>query len=71
MATGKKATLRQKLAAMEKALEKGVSDIGRRVKGEMPAVKEKVAKAGKAVAKTSSSDSARLKIYPPQTIQLT
>ena len=47
----KKSGLKARLVAMEKSLEKGAADLGRRVKAEMPAVKARVARAGKAVAK--------------------
>jgi hypothetical protein len=56
-----KSTLKQKLVAMEKALEKGAADLGRRVKKEMPAVKARVAKAGKRVSQTAVAVEEELK----------
>lgn len=60
-ASKKKPTLKQKLVAMEKALEKGAKDLGRRVKKEMPVVKSKVTKAGRKVAATAVAVEEELK----------
>ena len=61
-----KSTLKQKLVAMEKALEKGAADLGRRVKKEMPAVKARVAKAGKRVSQTAVAVEEELKNDPSE-----
>jgi hypothetical protein len=46
-----KKTMKTRLKEIEKKVEKGVADLGKRFKREAPEVKAKVSKAGKAIAK--------------------